>query len=284
MDSAPDVVTDYLRRQLIGPWGGVTEELTDPPDQRYLMGILFPQETTTDEAFEQDVVDEEAGDTDDDPIALANQHMPSCVGLSFVVSGAAEIEVRVEAARYVSTSSHWHRIPLTSDGGERHTLSAPSSGGRQPTPVLVGRAELSAQWRPFGASWLVTVALVNTQVKQSGGTGHEACLCQVEVTCAPVGGVIAPYPTADRVPLDPEDEELAFVYRDVPTFAVGHGCAADWNSTGSELPANVRTNFLPAVTVPQAVFDVPGFNALRGVEAHEVGVVGAQPSRRKQEH
>ena len=33
----------YVRGQLVGPFGGDCEVIADPPNRRYLMGILFPR-------------------------------------------------------------------------------------------------------------------------------------------------------------------------------------------------------------------------------------------------
>ena len=42
-------ILDYLRLQLIGPWDGERETLHDLPTARYLMGILYPQDLSTEE-------------------------------------------------------------------------------------------------------------------------------------------------------------------------------------------------------------------------------------------
>jgi hypothetical protein len=263
-------VFNYLRRQLVGPVSGPTEELIEAPSQRYLMGILFPQRSASEDAFDEDVIDEGQGqigdETGDDPVTLANQYMPSSVGLSFVVSGQARIEASCRAACYIenetdSAKATWVRNELA-ETGERHELAPDGAGVLQRQPVFDGLAELAALWRPFGDEWLVTVALVNVQ-RSDGEHDRAMCLCQVELECRLRSGVFMPYPTADRVPLDPEEEELAVVYRDVPTFAVGHGCAADWDSEGPVAPDLVRAEFLPSQVVPGITFDIEGFDDVR---------------------
>ena len=268
-DGRSDLV-DYLRDQLVGPFGGPQEALGEPPAQRYLMGILFPQRAATDEAFEDDVIEDNAGEVGDevgdDPVALANQYMPSSLGISFVIPSDASVDVVISAARYEREAERndWTRVGLTGPDGLTERLPDSPAGALWRTPVLEGRAELTALRRRFGNHWIVTVALVNTAQNDEGGAvDYESCLAQVALECRAVGRHFLPYPSADRVPLDIEDEEMTFLYRELPTFAVGHGCAAVWDSETDEPPSAVRTEFMPSQTVPDVVFDIPGFDEVR---------------------
>jgi Helicase conserved C-terminal domain len=263
-------IVAYLRRQLIGPAGGQDEELGEPPTQRYLMGILFPQRAESDVAFEDDVIDDNGGEvgeeTGDDPVALANQYMPSSVGLSFVAPRNAEVRVTVHAARYEQTDASgrsWRRLDVTGEAGLTETLPDAPPGVMAKRAILGGAAEITALRRPFGEDSLVTVALVNaSETESDGAIDQSACLAQVSMECSLDGGRFKPYPTADRVPLDAEDEEMTFLYRSLPTYAVGHGCAAAWKE-GEGGPATVRTEFMPEQIVPDVVFDISGFDDVR---------------------
>lgn len=44
-DQARTILVAGLRKQFVGPVGGAEEVLSIPPDRRYLMGTLYPQET-----------------------------------------------------------------------------------------------------------------------------------------------------------------------------------------------------------------------------------------------
>lgn len=291
MSSARDDIVSYLRRQLVGPFDGPGETIGEPPDQRYLMGILFPQRASTEAAFEDDVIEDSPGEigeeTGDDPIALANQYMPSSVGLSFVAPRETRVVVAIRAARYeqvavppegpdrslqgdrpaATAKGHrtgWHHLPLTADGGEILSLVPGSPDVLSTRDVLGGRAQLTALWRRFGNDWLVTLALVNTAQSQGeGGIDHGACLTQVSLRCAVDGDRFLPYPTADQLALDEEEEELAFLYRHQPTFAVGHGCAAGWEGDGQAAPTAIYTDFMPQQVVPEVAFDIEGFDDVR---------------------
>ena len=130
-----DFILDFLRRELVGPAPlppdvqGNGEEILrpqDPPRQRYGAGILFPrrsqvpshEETATDEEDKTDAdspedagilansIDDDSGEgSDSEPeteqeINLANQFLPSAMGLSALVDIPDRLQVDVSAATY----------------------------------------------------------------------------------------------------------------------------------------------------------------------------------------
>ena len=228
----------------------------DPPSDRYLLGTLFPQETDAVDLFEDDVVDDAAGevgdDIGDDPIVLANQHMPSSLAISFLVDGAA-IAVEVRAGRYVKEDG-WQRSQNEATFNLSPTQDAKVS--------LFGlAATLHQKWRPSeDGSYLVTLALVN---EATGGRpfASEKCLYQVGIRVRVAGSFhILPYATSGAFHLDDEAEELALLYRHRPAYAVGHGCATHWAIDDSGHPEFVETTYLPAETVPDINFELIGFD------------------------
>ena len=107
---------DHIRRLLIGPIDGETETVLSDMRLRYMLGVLFArnsqQSDLTDEALEgiedgQDVggSNEEFGAEIENPLSLANQELPSSVGVSFVVSEGSSIYVTVSGARYQRISA-----------------------------------------------------------------------------------------------------------------------------------------------------------------------------------
>jgi hypothetical protein len=255
-------ILEYLTGQVVGPRDGAEEIVDDPPHRRYLMGTLYPQNTSTTEVVETEDADGPGGSVGeelaDDPVKLANEWLPNSMGLSFYVSGTDNIECRVSAARYETfregRSRRWQRLPLVSEGAEVVSLVPPSTQARSrtKTPCLDGRAELQVFWRPLPAGHLVTVSVVNAQV-QSDPTAIDADLClhQVRFSCEPRGGRILEYPSVDFLSSDPEEQELRLLHRHVATFAVGHGCAANWQQHKDHRSASlVRTELLPTFSVP----------------------------------
>ena len=84
-------VVDFLRLQLVGPVGGETEVLRDPPDQRYSMGVLYPLGAEQGDVALEQVDDDQAGayaDTIvDDPIAAGKSVDAEFLGRVFLRPG-----------------------------------------------------------------------------------------------------------------------------------------------------------------------------------------------------
>lgn len=98
---------DYVRRQLIGPFGGPDEVLKYDyrPQDRYLMGKLYPVDAEPDEENDDQEAEDQGGggvgeEWSDSPISLALQRLPASVGLSFFFVGAKKFSVTLQGARY----------------------------------------------------------------------------------------------------------------------------------------------------------------------------------------
>lgn len=111
----------YVRRQLVGPFDGPGEIIYDPPNRRYLMGILFPKKVTFEGYSSNDAADwdgspgsdsGEESQFSDDPVSAANDFLPASQGLSFFTT-ATEITVRARAARYETLSGEAADAALT---------------------------------------------------------------------------------------------------------------------------------------------------------------------------
>jgi hypothetical protein len=272
------VVAEVSRRWL-GPFGGESELLDRSPVYAYLVGTLYPIERndasppaaqTEGEEAESAVVDaveasaadgepeEQSGDLEDEDTGLnitgAFGWAPQSIGFSFVHTGRvlsvalsagayARVETRSAGVDAASTGSEpcWRRSPL-----QAHELvDVTTSGSRL---VWGGRARLSWRSRRRGSGRLTTVSLSNDARVDSGEAKRhpDQCLFQVSMSCTDDDG-IAPYPNSDVSVLD-EDRELVFRYRNVPTYAIGHGVAVDW--TPASRPTTVSTVIIPSVEVP----------------------------------
>jgi hypothetical protein len=256
-------ILHYIRRQLIGPADGEHELLLEPPHRRYLTGILFPTDADADESLQDDIQDDVAGDVPgelgedqgDDPVSLAGQRLPSAVGVSFIVPTWEPIRVELHMARYLPSDGDWRRKPINIEGEDSIILSPPERPRMTRTPVLNGTVTLDVNWREFGRGALVTVSLVNRRTLTFKGTVSAVdCLFQVVLKCFPTSQAIPPYPTALSLQSDPEEEELALLYRNVPTFAIGHGTAAIWGSEEAGHVAWVGNSYLPSHSVPRVDF------------------------------
>ena len=63
------------------------------------------------------------------------------------------------------------------------------------------------------------------------------------------GASIEPYPESELPDRDDEEQSIDLLYRNKKTYAIGHGCAADWDGEADARVATVRAVALPAYEV-----------------------------------
>jgi hypothetical protein len=276
---------DWLRAQLMGPAFRENSLKGISPLDRYHTGILFPI-VLGEEGIDPASVDEDEGENPDSPgaedgaqetaepaVKRRRYVPPSSVGFSFFARGEnLRFEVLCSAARY------------TRGDGERDAKSGQFVGRQYERHVLGGDAEavsftgtrrvdiwpkdgvplagLDVLMRPYADGWIVTVSLFNRQEwqveddpKQISQDRIEKSLFEVELRCALESGEIGLYPKVDHSLLSKEEQELELQYRSRRIYAVGHGAAVDWRLE-DDVVREIRSEFLPAVEVPQVTADV----------------------------
>lgn len=260
-----NAVVAEVRRRWLGPLGGENEVLQRSPVYAYLVGTLYPVEqgvvapaelgevedssglSTEDDEEVEWQPEAETGDTDDPEVEDLGVNLtgafgwaPASLGVSFL-HGGSTLRVDLSAGVYEKNEDEeWVRRPLT--GPEFIEAGASSS-----MAVFEGRAKLSWRSRRYDGRWLTTVALSNAADVGAGEAKRhpELCLFQVELGCSDETGLL-PYPQTG-VLVSEDDKELAFRYRDQPSFAVGHGVAVEWSPDAA--PTAVRTTTIPETEV-----------------------------------
>lgn len=186
-------------------------------------------------------------------VALANNRRPSSMGLTFAVDPAVSrtIVVTAEAAVYdpidpqgrpisakraearstSEQSEHWRRRLLAL---RPVTIDVTRPGMYRPDP-LGDQVELRALVRrPSGPDHTVTVTLTLINEKRVGERELQDAFSlyqpRLTVTC-PAGERAFVERPATQGPVDSEQSVSRLLHRHAPTFAVGHGCAADWDWT-----------------------------------------------------
>ncbi|WP_250032191.1 helicase-related protein [Paractinoplanes maris] len=274
-----DGLTERLRLDVLGPVDGEKEVLTDPPINTYLTGVLFPQRVT--EQLVEDSAEADADladarlDKDEQPdtgVALANVQSPSSMGLTFSVEASCRtLDVKVEAAVYEpvdeagnsatpsmlearttdESTVRWRRRPFQ----ETRTIDL-SADNRLPVVVVDG-LELRVRVRPVDPlrdTIAVTVTLVNVHTVEGGALRDPRSFfqCELEVRCD--SAIVE-----QLQPMAGDDDDTllaALLYRHAPTFATGHGCAAEWDDhaesdtvTAVGAVSRVRSSFVPTFDV-----------------------------------
>lgn len=279
----------YVRRQLVGPFSGEHEIIFDPPNRRYLMGILFPRKVSFAGYVEQEgeQQDESAatgggdeGQFSDDAVSAANDFLPSSQGLSFFTTAsmlifkarAAEYETLTgEAAEEVLAAEEVQDGGPTEEQDEDPRKKAAGSNrvwrrnhldeatvpvtvdDTNPKAIWAGKAEVHTRWRAYPHGNLVTVTLVNgrTNDDEHPERAWDDMLLQVEFDVrVPDGDEVLEYPSVAMASHDPEEQELRLLHRRSRVFAIGHGCSPEWEEVDGKVNA-VRSEVMPSYVVPR---------------------------------
>ena len=314
--AAREFIVDFLRRELVGPSPGYPavqidgEEILrpqDPPRQRYGAGILFPMRAQVLSQDETAAGEDVAGDADspdpdgiverpdgaeteavqispgemppdtDRDVTLANEFLPSAMGLTALVEVPDNICVDVSAGIYEHEELQWETrrdkdgrefypkawwrrsidrsIDLSSAElcGDRTLILEKSAFDENGNPALA----LHVVSRPYAPSpephrtRLITFTLVNRRLSEGKASDNADCFFQSGFSVRGAGGeaCFLSYPERPRDPGDPEELSLQLLYLHRRTFAVGHGCAPEWAEPTSGRTTLIRTEVLPLYEV-----------------------------------
>ncbi len=214
---------------------------------------------------------------DDFDLSTANAFRPSSMGVSFLAElpDGATLVVEGFGGRYRSRRirvtgderTWWLRSPVSMKS--RFSSDSFRSAGQGTVAADSREAEnadgldlrIEVFSRPRGNDrYLITACVVNR--KESATPADGLCLFQSSLCASIVGGedrraCILPYPGPPAEQLDAEEQSLALLYRATQTFAVGHGCAANWetNPKGT-LAYTVSAECLPRFETPSTTPDI----------------------------
>lgn len=219
-------------------------------------------------------------DSDDFDLVSANAYKPSSMAVSLLVRLPIGTELTVEATggRYAQKSvmligrerEWWLRSPVRlSSRFQRVNFPTGIANyvkayeyTRENCENLDLQIELFA--RPYGSisdEFLITVCLVNRKQSDEKFDLYALFQCHFDVKIQPENsrGRILPYPTAE--PRDSEELSQELLYRDKLIFAVGHGCAADWEYSKTRNNAvRVSAECLPVFETPSTTPDILSSN------------------------
>jgi hypothetical protein len=269
-----DNVIDGVEKLLIGPRQGDEEFIEGRLTLAYLAGILFPKgekrsdlakesasdlEDETEGVVSNPVVSDDFSGDRENPLSMANEELPSSVGISFVIRKDSVFKVEVNAARYLKGTNEagrdgYHRKPIPSEIIDSGQLDSST------IPVLDGAGELSMLERPssFRADCrIITISLVNPATAKGSQHKKENLsnrLYQVALTCCCEEAGIEPYDAYFENAADSEDAILQLQYKHNPTYAVGHGCSVAWNDKEGKV-TEVKIAYMPRQPVFRPIFD-----------------------------
>lgn len=240
----------------------------DAPSTRYLAGILFPgmvSEESESESSQDVVIEPEQPDTDEiidtateelpqnagtkaeyledaeELINRSNAYRQSAMSLTVGIMKNDNIKINVSAGTYTKlsvtdskTGKKVYRYPRTAinwnNNGEIIELPSVSDGIKK---IKVGSTmlQLDITYRyKKGDFSIFTFTLENTN-KGPDTFNDEQCFFQVKFRLESEMG-FSPLPDSQRINVNDEDyQSNQLLYRDIRNYAIGHGCAADWEDS-----------------------------------------------------
>ncbi|WP_344152032.1 helicase-related protein [Nocardioides koreensis] len=241
-------MTDALGADLMG--GPQDAQLDEAPMDRFVLGILHPQDGLTMEEADSETDSAESSSAADgvfDPaVALSRMRYPSSMGFTFAVDPRASPELVIEAAaaRYLpdsQTDGAWLRNESISEP----IRIATGAVGPLKTPLAAGLELYTVVRAPMDGVCSVTVVLVNTQGSPPTGRRDEYCWFQPRLSVSVDTGRFVPRHSSPSQGLDDADlASYSLLYREVEDLAVGHGCAVAWDHAAQTV-TRLEATFLP---------------------------------------
>lgn len=250
-------------------WPGMTqsngEEIltTDPPRTRYIAGILYPREaidTDTDTQEGESEPMEEPEDEDpgtvpakklgefteflenaEELINRSNAYRQSAISITVAVKNDDRVRVEVSAGTYTTLTAidpkterkvtSYPRTALSWKNDEKPRVLPTSENALRKEPVRDTGLQFDITYRySAGDSTIYTFTLENAKEKKGDSVRDEECFFQVRFRLFSEKG-FSPLSEGQRITEDEDYRSNQLLYRNVHNYAIGHGCAADWEES-----------------------------------------------------
>ena len=270
MKDERNTVIECLKKEIIGPSDGANEILYgDSPFDRYISGILHPQDelfnesedeiyTSGEEKSKVESLGESVDYSNDlkdleDSIKLSNAFQQSAISITFCMAIKSSFNVAVDCAKYakvpydksVSHKDEFYRHPIKTIIGPfnmAHILNKKTISNN----VLNEDLEVRVSYRHKinnSNDVVCTVSLINTSnsnkkrsLNKTFFQAHVQLITEQE---------FCPIPENSRITSDDDYLNNQLLYRDVKKYAIGHGCSPEWDVYN--LPVKtINSSFLPS--------------------------------------
>ncbi|MDE7204358.1 MAG: hypothetical protein K2O91_21235 [Lachnospiraceae bacterium] len=272
-------------------WEGLRQEngeeilISDPPRTRYIAGILFPKESKEDNNAEEERKDEdiEIEDESDDGkiitpnrpcgflgeyledaeelIDRSNAYNQSAMSLTVAISLEDEIIACVEAGIYNKSTetnsdnqkvtTKYSRTPIVWSSLESLILPSEKEGiKRIPVDDTGLRIDITFRFRKDDYC-IYTITLENTKEMKDMKVRDEDCFFQVKLKIESKMGFHF-LPEGQRINADEDFLSNELLYRNVRNYAIGHGCAAEWDEVNESVKW-IETSVFPSYEVKPVV-------------------------------
>lgn len=268
---ARENILDFIRKDAFGP---IQEEetLQEPPLDYYVCGILWPRKSSKD-ASESDQNDLETTDIsmsdagseqtldeteEQDVVREANQLRPSVMAISFALPAEDKsVEVSFTAGKYVSCEIHHEGKSYTLHEYKRTALDSGLIKCKLPLKysrlelfdgTVVLRLHKRKKISEDRVLWTISVE----NAAQAGKNEVFQNCSSLFQCCLNLKGNFLPTDRNEISAGNSDRKKQDFLYRKKHTYAIGHGCAATWDSNNTSV-SEIESTFLPIAFVPQMI-------------------------------
>lgn len=259
---------------------------SDPPRTRYIAGILYPQELSEEETSgieEGEIQEAEQSDEEnaadevptqtfkvtseyleaaEELINRSNAYRQSALSLTCALYDGDAVSVEVSAGRYTTLTmsdprtakviSHYPRTAISWDNNLA-PVKLPTASNiicEIKIPDTMLKFDITFRYRKGNCN-IYTFTLENSIIRPAAFKDDE-CYFQVSFKLHSKKG-FCPMPDTQRVNVQDEDYlSNQLLYRDVRNYAIGHGCAADWDEQDG-IVTTIRTATFPTYEVKPIV-------------------------------
>ena len=258
--------------------------ITDPPRTRYIAGILYPQETSEGEADieEGESLPPETPDAEDsgvkpprkcggestefledieELINRSNAYRQSAISITVAINDGDTVHVNASAGIYTKItvtdpvtekkSESYPRTALVWDNEEKPVELPTSDHCLVKIPVNSTGLQFDVTYRYRADNRTIyTFTLENTRRNHGSSIKDEECFFQTKFKIISEKG-FAPLEDGQRITKDEDYLSNQLLYRNVQNYAIGHGCAADWDD--SETVSWISTATFPQYDIKPIV-------------------------------
>ena len=284
-----DSLYQAVYQEFVGPIDELSEEIIEwnRPNKAYSAGVLYPMGTEFREFEEanhgEDAVLEPSAPKDtaaipisvtktskinsiadeDEPVALSNSEHQSAISLTFALPPNANMRIDVRSASYEKLPRDNHvaykRMPIT------FSVDIPSiPKPNKPLKIKIKDTQLEImlvnRYTSDSETVVLTAALRNAaKSSDPKSASYSECYYQAAFTVYSDIG-FSPIPTSAHAKASATEEELSkqLIYRNIQNYAIGHGCAANWEA--SQPPHWIKTETIPlseTVPIKTSIQDIP---------------------------
>lgn len=254
---ARDLITKIISEDLLGPVEE-NEILKESPVSYYLTGKIYPRNIAKIED-ERIQIDEKIF-SEEELIALGNEGYPSVMGLSFAIDKTStDFYVRTKLAYYESQENKesntylWTRKTVEKDFNINiEELKSQKTLKQEIRDNLF--LHISIYNNEQLKNYKLTAAIVNDNISTNKSytelSKHTYFQPELEIFNPKNGNFCELFYKSDSVD-DPETIELELLYSDIKNYAIGHGCAANWDIASDKIVSKIYINVIPEHTILQ---------------------------------